>query len=51
LPDGNVKVEGASAYLFNELTRETIHRKLERLDTDDLLRILAHLIALERKRC
>jgi hypothetical protein len=44
------KVDGASADIFNEMTRQTITRKIERLGTEELLDLLGHLIIQERKK-
>jgi hypothetical protein len=49
LPDGREEMDGASAGLFNEMTRQTIVRKIERLTTEQLLDLLGHLIIQERK--
>jgi hypothetical protein len=50
MPDGNEEIGGASATLFNEMTRQTIIRKIERLGTEELLDLLGHLIIQERKK-
>lgn len=50
MPDGEKNVDGASAALFNEMTRQTIMRKIERLGTEELLDLLGHLILQERRR-
>jgi len=44
------EVDGASADLFNEMTRQTIVRKIERLTTEELLDLLGHLIIRERTK-
>jgi hypothetical protein len=43
-------VDGESAELFNEMTRETINRKIASLSTDELLDLLGHLILRERSK-
>jgi len=40
---------GASAELFDEMTRETIARKVARMNTDELLKLLGHLILRDRE--
>lgn len=50
LPGGKPEVDGASAELFNEMTRQTIIRKIERLTTEELLDLLGHLIIRERAK-
>jgi hypothetical protein len=44
------EISGASAELFDAQVRLTITRKLERLDTDELLGILGRMILAEREK-
>lgn len=45
-----LNVDGADATIFQDMTRQTIVRKIERLDTDELLDLLGHLILRERQK-
>lgn len=40
--------DGARADIFAEMTRETIKRKIDRLDIEELIELLGHLILQER---
>jgi RNA-binding protein YhbY len=42
-------MDGASAGIFKEMTRQTIIRKIERLSTGELIDLLGHLIIRERQ--
>jgi acid phosphatase family membrane protein YuiD len=46
--DGPEKIAGTSAAVFDEMTRQTIVRKIERFNTEQLLDLLGHLIIQER---
>lgn len=46
---GMSATDGANAVIFREMTLQTIVRKLDRLDTEDLIDLLGHLIIRERK--
>jgi len=50
MSDVDRQVDGASSVFFQEMTRQTIVRKLQRLDTEELLDLLAHLIIRERAK-
>jgi len=41
---------GDGAALFQEMTRQTIIRKIQRLSTEELLDLLGHLIIRERNK-
>lgn len=43
-------LDGDSAAIFRQMTLATIQRKLERLDTEELLWVLGTLILRERER-
>ena len=43
-------IDGPDASVFNEMTRATIIRKIERYSTDELLDLLGHLILRERSK-
>lgn len=45
----HTEVEGAQAELFNHMTRETILRYVERMNTDELVTLLGHLIVRSRQ--
>lgn len=42
--------DGAEAIYFQQMTKETIIRKVDRMDTEELLTLLGHLILLERRK-
>jgi len=44
------EVDGASAAIFFAMTHETIVRKIDRLNGEELLELLGHLIIQERKK-
>jgi acid phosphatase family membrane protein YuiD len=48
MSDDVENVAGASAAIFQEMTRQTIIRKIKRLTTEQLLDLLGHLIIRER---
>ena len=44
------EVDGASAAIFYAMTHETIIRKIDRLNGEELLDLLGHLILRERAK-